>query len=160
LMARHLTAFGGPKRAGYQFHRAAIRRFLADRCQPAEAPAGGHLILSEERLLDWLIQEARRRTTASAGCCFAAVSRYVGGLVRAGLLGADLMAAFQARYGNRGWPILAGALQAPDPVVALMLLRPEIPPPGPIAPHAQRYLELHQATGKDYRPTSSLLSHL
>jgi integrase len=160
LMARHLTVLGGAKRSDYRFHRAAIRRFLTGLCQSAEAPAGSHLILSEKRLLDWLIQEARRRTTASAGCCFAAVSRYVRELVRAGLLQTDLMAAFQARYGGRGWPVLAGALQTPEPIAALMLLRPEMPPPGPIAPHAQRYLELHQATGKDYRPTGSLLSHL
>ncbi len=151
FLARHLTALGGPKRADYRFHRAALRRFLTDLCQAEEASASNQLLLSEPRLLDRLSREARRRTTASAGCCFAAVSRYVRGLVRIGLLEADLMAAFQARYGNRGWPILAGALQAPNPVVALTLLRVEIPPSGPIAPHAQRYLELHQATGKDYR---------
>ena len=63
------------------------------------------------------------------GLCFAAVSRYVRGLVRTGLLETDLMAAFQARYGNRGWPILAGALQAQDPVAALTLLRPMVPRP-------------------------------
>jgi integrase len=160
FLARHLMAFGGPKRSGYRFHRAALRRFLTDLCQADEASACSQLILSEARLLDWLIHEARRRTTASAGCCFAAVSRCMRGLVRTGLLETDLLAAFQARYGHRGWPVLAGALQAPDPVAALLLLRRAMPPPGPLAPHARRYLELHQATGKDYQPNRSLLIHL
>jgi integrase len=160
LQAQHLVALGGPRRADYRFHRAAIRRLLSDLCQSDEDSASSQLILSEQRLLDWLIREARRRTTASAGCCFAAVSRYVQGLVRTGLLETDLMAEFQARYGNRGWPILASALQAPDPVAALNLLRVKVPPPGPIALQAQRYLELHRATGKDYQPKRSLLTHL
>ena len=160
FQARHLIVLGGPKRADYRFHRAAIRRFLSDLSQADEESAGRQVILSEKRLFDWLIREARRRTTASAGCCFGAVSRYVRGLVRTGLLETDLMAAFQARYGNRGWPILAGALQAHDPVAALTLLRVVMPSPGPIALHAQRYLELHEGIGKDYRPNRSLLTHL
>ncbi len=148
FLARHITALGGPKRSDYRFHRAAVRRFLTDLCRFDEESARSHLILSERRLLDWLIGEARRRTTASAGACFATVSRYVRGLVQTGLLETDLMAAFQALYGSRGWPILAGALQAPDPVAALTLLQVKAPPSGPIALHAQSYLELHQATGK------------
>ena len=59
LLARHLIALGGPKRADYRFHRAAIRRFLTDLCQADEESACGQLILSEQRLLDWLIREAR-----------------------------------------------------------------------------------------------------
>ena len=123
FQVRHLVGLGGPQRSDYRFHRAAIRRFLTGLCQADDESAGSQLILSEQRLLDWLIQEARRRTTASAGCCFAAVSRYVREMVRHGLLETDGMAAFQARYGNRGWPILAGALQSPDPVAALTLLQ-------------------------------------
>lgn len=160
LQARHLAAWGGPKRSGFRFYRAAIRRFLTDLCQADEQSVGSQLILSEKRLFDWLIQEARRRATASAGRCFAAVSGHVRGLVRAGMLETDLMAEFQARYGNRGWPILAGALQAQDPIAALTLLRVVTPPPGPIALHVQRYLELHEGVGKDYRPNRCLLTHL
>jgi integrase len=160
FQVRHLVGLGGPQRSDYRFHRAAIRRFLNGLCQADDESAGSQLILSEQRLLDWLIQEARRRTTASAGCCFAAVSRYVRGMVRHGLLENDAMDAFQARYGDRGWPILAGALQAPNPLAALALLRPKPAAPGPIAIHAERYLELHQATGKDYQPNKSLLIHL
>jgi site-specific recombinase XerD len=160
FMARHLTALGGPQRSDYRFHRAALRRFLTDLCGANEASVGSQLLLSETRLLDWLGREARRRTTASAGCCFAAVSRYVQGLVQTGLLETDLMAAFQACYGNRGWPILAGALQTPEPLAALTRLRSQIPPLGPIALQAQRYLELHRATGKDYQPNRRLLTHL
>ena len=121
FLDRHLSALGGRKRSGFRFHRAAVRRFLTDLCRCDDGIADGQLILSEQRLLDWLSREARRRTTASAGCCFAAVSRYVRGMVRHGLLETDLMAAFQARYGNRGWPILAAALQTPEPVAALTL---------------------------------------
>ena len=80
--------------------------------------------------------------------------------MQTGLLEIDLMAAFQARYGKRGWPILASALQAPDPVAALNRLRIEPPAPGPIALHARRYLELHQGVGMDYQPNQSLLIHL
>jgi integrase len=160
FLARHLNTLGGPRRADYRFHRAAIRRFLADLGQSDEGTADGQLILSEQRLLDWLIREARRRTTASAGCCFAAGSRYVRGLVGAGLLQTDLMATFQDRYGGRGWPVLAGALQSPDPLAALALLRPEPAAPGPIALQAARYLELHQATGRGCQPNQSLLTHL
>lgn len=160
FLTRHLDALGGRKRSDYRFHRAAIRRFLTDLCQPDEESAASQLILSEQRLLDWLIQEARRRTTASAGCCFAAVSRYVRTLVRAGLMEMDLMVAFQARHGKRGWPILAGALRAPNPIAALNHLRIEMPAPGPIAIHACRYLELHRAVGKDYTPEERLLTHL
>jgi integrase len=160
FQVRHLVGLGGPQRSDYRFHRAAIRRFLTGLCQTDDESANSQLILSEQRLLDWLIQEARRRTTASAGCCFAAVSRYVRGMVRHGLLETDRMAAFQNRYGNRGWPILAGALQAADPVAALTLLRVVPPPSGPIALHAHRYLELHEGIGKDYRPNRRLLAHL
>ena len=160
FLVRHLSALGGRKRSDFRFHRAVIRRFLTDLCQSDEETAGGQLILNEQRLLDWPIREARRRTTASAGCCFAAVSRYVRGLVSSGLLQTDLMAVFQARYGGRGWPVLVGALQTPDPLAALALLRPKAAAPGPIAFHAECYLELHQATGKDYQPNKSLLTHL
>jgi integrase len=160
FQVRHLSIFGGKKRADFRFHRSAIRRFLNGHCQADGEAASSQLILSEKRLFDWLIREARRRTTASAGCCFAAVSRYVQGMVQARLLEIDLMAAFQTRYGNRGWPILAGALQAPDPVTALTLLQIVRPPSGPIALHAERYLELHEGIGKDYRPIRSLLTHL
>src|SRR5205823_126000 len=50
--------------------------------------------------------------------------------------------------------------QAPDPVAALTLLRVVPPLPGPIAPHAKRYLELHEGIGKNYRPNRCLLTHL
>jgi integrase len=160
FLARHLNALGGRQRADFRFHRAVIRRFLIDFCQSDEGTAGAQLILSEQRLLDWLIREARRRTMAGAGCCFAAVSRYVRGLVGTGLLQTDLMAAFQDRHGGRGWPVLAGALQSPDPLASLALLRPRPTAPGPIAIHAERYLDLHQATGKDFQPNRSLLTHL
>jgi integrase len=160
FLVRHLSAICKGKRSDFRFHRAIIRRFLTDLSRCDDGTAVGQLSLSEQRLLDWLIQEARRRTTASAGCCFAALSRYVRGLVETGLLQTNLIAAFQDRYGGRGWPVLAEALQASDPLAALAHLRPKVAAPGPIALHAERYLELHQATGKDYRPNKSLLTHL
>jgi integrase len=159
-LAEHLAPLPGPGSANYRYQRAALQRFLSDLSQPTEESGGDALILTEQRLLDWLIREARRRTTTSAGFCFTVVSRYLRGLVRAGLLETDWMAEFQARHGNRGWSVLAGALQAPDSTEALRLLHPEQSPPGPIAPHAQRYLELHQALGKDYQPNRRLLTHL
>lgn len=160
FQVRHLVGMGGPQRSDYRFHRAVIRRFLTDLCPIDDEASDSALILSEPRLLDWLIREARRRTTIGAGCCFAVVSRYVRGLVRHGLLETDLMTAFQVRYGNRGWPVLAEALRSPDPVAALTLLQKVKPPPGPIAEHAGRYLELHEGVGKDYGPIRSLLTHL
>ena len=74
-MDRHLTVLGGRERADFRFHRAAIRRFLTDLCRCDDGSASNQLVLNEQLLLDWLIREARRRTTASAGCCFAAVSQ-------------------------------------------------------------------------------------
>lgn len=159
-MDRHLTVLGGRGRSDFRFHRAAIRRFLTDLCRGDDGAASSQLILNEQRLLDWLIHEARRRTMASAGCCFASVSRYVRGMVETGLLQTDLMAGFQQRHGGRGWPVLTAALQAPDPLAALALLRPKPATPGPIAIHAERYVELHQATGKNFNPNKSLLTHL
>lgn len=160
FLIRHLNVLGDAKRSDFRFHRAAIRRFLTELCRRDDEAATDQLILSEQRLLAWLIGESRRRTMASAGCCFASVSRYVRGLVGTGLLQTDLMAAFQDRHGGRGWPVLAGALKAPDPLAALALLRPKPAATGPIAIHAERYIELHQATGKDYQPNKSLLMHL
>ena len=83
------------------------------------------------------------------------------GLVRTGLLETDLMAAFQARYGNRGWRFLWQAhFRLKIQLLALTLLRAVMPSPSPIAQHAQRYLELHEGIGKDYRPNRSLLTQL
>ena len=58
FQARHLLVWGGPTRADYRFHRAAIRRFLSDLSQTDEESAGRQVILSEKRLVGWLIQEA------------------------------------------------------------------------------------------------------
>jgi hypothetical protein len=69
------------------------------------------------------------------------------------------MANFQARYGDPGWQVLVPALRAADPVAALTLLRIE-PRPGPIAFHAQHYLELHQGIGKNYQANRSVLGHM
>jgi integrase len=87
------------------------------------------------------------------------VSRYVRALAQAGILETDLMANFQARYGDPGWQVLVPALRAADPVAALTLLRIE-PRPGPIAFHAQHYLELHQGIGKNYQANRSVLGHM
>lgn len=160
FLTRHLHALGDGKRSDFRFHRAVLRRFVAALCDGDDGATTGQLLLSDQRLLDWLIREARRRTTASAGCCFAAVSRYLRGLVETGLLPLNAMAAFQARHGGRGWPVLAGALQASDPQAALALLHPQPAKPGPIALHAAAYLELHQAIGKNFQPNKSLLTHL
>lgn len=160
FLTRHLDVLSDGKRSDFRFHGAAIRRFLTDLCLRDDEAATDQLILSEQRLLDWLIRESHRRTMASAGCCFASVSRYVRGLVGTGLLQTDLMAAFQDRHGGRGWPVLAGALRAPDPLAALAILRPKPAAPGPLAIHAERYVELHQATGKNYQPNKRLLMHL
>jgi hypothetical protein len=160
FLARHLQLLGGDEISGFRFHRAVARRFLAGLCRFDAQVGTEQLVLSDERLLAWLTQEARRRTTASAGVCFLYVSRYVDGLVDAGLLRGNPLADFQARHGGRGWPVLAAALRSTDPGAALLLLQPRPEKPGPIRPHVERYLELHQATGKDFRPNKSLLIHL
>lgn len=160
FLVRHLQLLGGDEMSGFRFHRAAARRFLAGFCRFDDQAGTEQLVLSDERLLAWLSQEARRRTTASAGVCFLCVSRYLDGLVEAGLLRGNPLADFQARHGCRGWPVLAAALQSADPGAALRLLQPRFEKPGPIRPHVERYLELHQATGKDFGPNKSLLIHL
>lgn len=160
FLASHLQLLGGDQISGFRFHRAVARRFLAGLCRFDDEAGAEQLVLSDERLLSWLTQEARRRTTASAGVCFLYVSRYVDGLVEAGLLRDNPLADFQTRHGGRGWPVLAAALRSADAGASLLVLQPTPETPGPIRPHVERYLELHQATGKDFGPNKSLLIHL
>ena len=75
VLADHRASLATPGNANYRFQRAALRRFLSDLSQSTETSASKALIVTEKRLLDWLIREARRRTTASAGCCCTVVSR-------------------------------------------------------------------------------------
>lgn len=158
FLAEHLDSMPGQGSANRTYNRAAVRRFLADLCR-TDGSATDQLILTEARLFDWLVGEARRRSRGNAVRHLGAVSRYVRALTRAGLLDTDLMAAFQSRHGGRGWAVLVPALRGADPDGALARLRIQ-PAAGPIAPHARGYLELHQGVGKDYRPNRRILAHL
>jgi integrase len=159
ILAEHLAPPSGQSRSSQKRRRGAVRRFLADLGPATEEPSSRQLILSQARLFNWLVGEARRHSTVKAIKLFRAVSSYVRALTRAGLLETDLMAHFRARSGKRGWKVLIAALQADEPVAALTLLRIE-QRAGPLALHAQRYLELHQGIGKNYRPNKRVLEHL
>lgn len=158
FLAEHLDSMPGQGSANRAYNRAAVRRFLADLCQIDEGSTS-QLILTEARLFDWLVGEARRRSSGNAVRHLGAVSRYLRALTRAALLETDLMAAFQARHGSRGWKVLVPALCSADPGEALAPLRIQ-PPAGPIEPLARGYLELHQGVGKDYRHNCRILTHL
>jgi integrase/recombinase XerD len=137
VLAGHLAALGGQSDRNRCQHQHTIRQFLADLTEPRD-DVGRHLVLSESRLLHWLIDDARGRPVATLRTNLTALGRYSQALASAGLVARDLLAALRVAHGNLSHSDLAQALCAPDAEAGLAVLRAD---PLPTAQHAVNLAE-------------------
>lgn len=120
----HLDSLGGQSHRNRLHHQSTIRQFLKDLSEPQD-DNGRHLVLSESRLLRWLIDDARGRTAAALRTQLSVLGRYLQSLASAGLVGRDLLAMLRTAHGNLNHSDLAEALRVPDAETVLAALRTE-----------------------------------
>lgn len=109
----HLGSLGGQSHRNRLQHQSTIRQLLSDLAEPHDDD-GRCLVLSESRLLRWLIGDTRGRTTAALRTELSVLGRYLQALVSAGLIEKDLLAMLRSTHGNLNHSDLAEALHAPD----------------------------------------------
>lgn len=147
VWAAHVAAAAGeqwPQRYGY---RVTIPRFLAS-VEVADPSASQRLVIDQQRILRWMIQEVAGKALPYAAERLAVLDHFLKVLLQAGLLDTDLLAEYRAN-GKRSWRCLARALQTANPESALAALPRISPVLGPLAAHVCSYIALHQALGKD-----------
>ena len=106
VLAGHLAALGG------QSEPQPLPASAHDPPVPGRSPeprddVGRHLVLSESRLLHWLIDDARGRPAATLRTNLTALGRYSQAITSAGLVARDLLAACGWRTAIsviRTWP--------------------------------------------------------
>lgn len=159
ILARHLVSLAGHGATTKGLHRQTLRKFLADLREPDEQGAL-QLVLGENRLVEWMIREVSGRNSVYARKRLAVLGCYSQALAEAGLVGADLMAEFHTRHGNRPLHVLVKALQAEDPKAALATLHPDPLSAGPLQAQVRSYLELQRSLGKKFRTHELVLNQL
>ena len=122
VLASHLDSLGGQSDRNRRQHEYTIRQFLTDLAEPRD-DAGRRLILSESRLLHWLIDDARGRPAATLRGDLTALSRYSRILASSGLVARDLLTALRASHGGLSHSALVRALLTRDPQAVLAALR-------------------------------------
>ncbi len=124
VLDERLDSLGGQSQRNRLQHQSTIRQFLKDRAVPQDDD-GRRLVLSESRLLQWRIEDARGRTAAALRTELTALGRYAQALASVGLVGRDLLAMLRAAHGNLNHSALAEALHVPDAESVLATLRAE-----------------------------------
>lgn len=117
----------------------------------------GMIVLSEQRLMEWLAGVAAASSFANAVQKAHLVGHFMRDLKDAGAIRSDPMADIHCRYGKRGWAGIVRALQSREPTAALARMRTEPTYHGSFGRHAQSYIELHRAAGKKYTHNDGVL---
>jgi integrase len=153
-LERHVGSIDGQSGVRRALSHQTLRRFLTDLAEPG----GTVVLLSEDRLLQWMIRDAASHCLTLAVRRLILLGDYLRALTDEGLVGADFMAAFRARHGNRTWRTLVRALQSRRPAAQLAALRPDPRAAGPLEAHVRPYLELQRSLGKRYHTHRTILN--
>jgi len=158
IMTEHLATYADCNAATKSMNRSVAESFLQEGGH-AGTTLDGRLVWDTASLVRWMIRDCQGRRIRTASQRLGALARYLRTVHCAGLTSTDLMADFRAAHHGCSWEVIAAAMQSSDPVTALLSLEsPSSPPPGPLRPYIQRYLELHESLGKQYRaPRGALL---
>ncbi len=150
IMTQRLTALDGCRKETRDLRRRTLWQFLTELSEPNEQGAM-QLVLSEDRLFQWLIRYVAGRHPENARRRLSILGHYLRTLAATGLIGVDLVVLFQTRHRSGTWKLIIGALQAEDPQTALAAINTDHWSPGPLAIHVRHYFELHRSLGKEYR---------
>jgi integrase len=156
LLQEHLAAAAEYHPHSRTGHRRLLRLFVEDLSESVQG-LPGRFVLSEPRLVQWMIQDCRGRAITTACVRLGRIGRFVKALCRAGLTQENVMAHWRARHGDHPWAVVVAALQAADPQAALAALPVEVRTPGPLTADIHRYVELQHALGKQYVNQSGTL---
>ena len=128
----HVTTSAGERWHQRYVGRHIVEEFL-DSVSVAGLSGGQRLVIGQQRILAWMIQDVEGKALSYAAERLAILDRFLKVLARAGLVGHGLLPEHRTGPGRRSWRCLAEALQAKDPEAALQALRLPPPPPGPLA---------------------------
>lgn len=117
----------------------------------------GMLVVSEQRLMEWMAAVAAAGSYSAVVSKFQLVGHFMQYLSDAGLIPSNPMAKIRLRYGRRGWAGIVRALQSRNVTEALARIRAEPTYSGNFGGHARSYIELHRAAGKKYGQNEAVL---
>lgn len=146
-MEVHLQKLRNLMRSSLSMHEGTIRGLITF-CHDEKVRS---IILHQSKVIQWMINEVRGRTTKYAAKRFQAASRYLSELYRAGLIPDNPMNTLKVRCGNRSWDCITIALRGQHPKRAINKLHVVPSPQGPLHGHIRPYIELQQSLGKKYR---------
>ena len=158
VLARHLASLDGHSIVRRKLSRQTIQRFLTDLSKLSSPATVRLVLLTEDRLLQWMIQDVAGRCRTLAVRRLILLGDYLRALAEAGLVSVDLMAAFRARHGYRPWHVLVQALQSENAVTKLAAFYPDPVAAGPLEVHVRSYLELQRSLGKKHQTHQLILN--
>jgi integrase len=127
-----------------------ILAFLAF-VQESSSRVPGHLFLPDKQLMEWLHHISRKHGASGGAQRLRIVDHFMAAMHDEGAIRVNPIAELKKRFGARGRRGIVEALRSDDPQAALDALRPEPAFSGSFGHHAKGYLDLHRATGEDYR---------
>ena len=153
----HMETFGDMVPSQQQYRATMINRFMSfayDHCESFK----GHLLLTETQLMRWMKQVAREYCQESAMRTFATLDKLLQSLANKGVVSANPMGAFLARYDQQGWKGIAKALKSTEywPLLTSLKSRPRFT--GTFGKHATTYINMHRAAGAKYRTNECILA--
>jgi integrase/recombinase XerD len=157
LWTAYLDALAGKDRVVRPSVNATLRKFLSEL---TDAGAPGRFVIDKQRVLQWMIDDAKGRALRYVADRLAALNDFLRVLVEAGLIDASPLAEIRKCFGRPGWPRLAEALQSDDPVMNIANLQTASLHPGPLDTHIGLYLDLHRSLGKKFRTHATALRSL
>jgi integrase/recombinase XerD len=157
LWTAYLDALAGKDHLVRPSVNATLRKFLSEL---SDAGAPGHFVIDKQRVVQWMIDDAKGRALRYVADRLAALNDFLRVLVEAGLIDASPITEFRQCFGRPGWPRLAEALQSDDPVKNIANLQTPSPHPGPLDTHIGLYLDLHRSLGKRFRSHATALRSL
>jgi integrase/recombinase XerD len=152
----HMRQFDHCMLSTPEMHLYTILNFL-EAVQRDHLNPPGRLVLSEERVMEWLSRRALIGTIGTIMQRVHYIARFLRHLSDLGTLNPNPMAMIEERFGKRGWAGIVRALRQPDPGPALDALRPEPPYSGSFGKLARSYVAVHRAAGKKFSVPQGIL---
>lgn len=140
----YLSAFRPRSTGTLRLHNGTVRRFLRSL---GKYEGAGQIVLTEKRLVEWLVEQADSSTVSTVAQRWQTLSRFFDALTAEGLINANPMRQFEAQFGKHRWLPIARALKSGDPEAALEALRVVPPLSGPLGQNIREYLALKRSVG-------------